>query len=84
MNSGLKRVCASRGRLIHRSKNLERHVLVLPSGAEIFLGLRPSTGKVGGRKDGSTFVAGIQAAKRSGLWSAAGIRSLKEEVRRGR
>jgi len=84
MNSGLKRTVAARGRLIHRSKDIERHVLVLPSGAEIFLGMRVSTGKVGGRNDGRTFVAGIQAAKRSGLWSAAGIRSLKQEVWHGR
>lgn len=66
MNSGLKRVCASRGRLIHRSKNIERHILVLPSGAELFLGLRASTQKINGRNDGNTFNAGIHAMKRTG------------------
>ena len=67
MNSGLKRVCASRGRMIHRSKNLERHVLVLPSGAELFLGMRASTQKTfDGRNDGNTFKAGFNAMKLAG------------------
>ena len=67
MNSSLQRIAASRGRLIHRSKDLERHVLVLPSGTEVFLGMRPSTQKIAGRNDGVTFAAGFNAMKRAGV-----------------
>lgn len=59
MNSSLKRACVARGRLVHRSKNIERHVMVLPSGAEVFLGMRVSKDK------GVTFNQSINLFKRT-------------------
>ena len=59
MNSSLRRTCVARGRLVHRSKNIERHVLVLESGAEVFLGMRVSKDK------GTTFNQSINLFKRT-------------------
>lgn len=58
MNSSLRRTCAARGRLVHRSKNLERKVLVLPSGAQLVLGMVVSRAK------GTTFDRNITKYKR--------------------
>ena len=80
MNSSLQRFCKSRERLAWRSKNLERRILVLPSGAELFLGMRESTQKThDGRKDGRTFNAGLRRLKAS-PHAPRGMRAVKEEV----
>ena len=59
MNSSLRRTCVARGRLVHRSKNLERKFLVLPSGAQLDMGLVVS------REKGTTFNQSINLFKRS-------------------
>jgi hypothetical protein len=73
MNSSLQRFCKSRERLAWRSKNLERRILVLPSGAELFLGMRPE------KAPGRTFNAGLRRLKAS-PHAPRDMRAVKEEV----
>lgn len=73
MNSSLQRFCKTRERLVWRSKSLERHVLVLPSGAELFLGMRAEKAR------GRTFNAGIRRLKAS-PHAPRNMRAAKEEA----
>jgi hypothetical protein len=66
MNSGLKRLAATRGRMIHVSKRLEPDFLVLENGVKLPMGLRVSKQKINGRNDGNTAAFGFNAMKRAG------------------